>query len=109
MLDRLEKAFAAQHQIVQDISHELKTPLTILRGQLEVALKRPRAPEYYEALIRENLSEIARMRTRACQSEHGGRGVAPQPIQKIRTLTGVHHTKALKSIPCHNGIVFRRL
>lgn len=36
MLDRIESAFAGQRQFLDDASHELKTPLTILRGHLEL-------------------------------------------------------------------------
>jgi signal transduction histidine kinase len=36
MLDRLESAFARQRAFVGDASHELRSPLTAIRGQLEV-------------------------------------------------------------------------
>jgi signal transduction histidine kinase len=36
MLDRLEGAFATQRRFVDDASHELRTPITIIRGQLEL-------------------------------------------------------------------------
>lgn len=36
MLDRLEESFAAQRQLLDDVGHELRTPITIIRGHLEV-------------------------------------------------------------------------
>jgi two-component system OmpR family sensor kinase len=36
MLDRLETAFVAQRQLLDDAGHELRTPLTILQGHLEL-------------------------------------------------------------------------
>jgi signal transduction histidine kinase len=39
MLDRLDAAFAAQHQLVDDASHELRNPLAVMRTNLDVALR----------------------------------------------------------------------
>lgn len=41
MLDRLEEAFAKQKAFVADASHDLRTPLTVVRGQLEVLARDP--------------------------------------------------------------------
>jgi two-component system, OmpR family, sensor kinase len=41
MLDRLRAAFAGQQEFVADASHELRTPVTVIRGQLEVLAESP--------------------------------------------------------------------
>ncbi len=45
LLDRLQKAFESQERFIADASHELKTPLAILRGELDVFRNRPRSAE----------------------------------------------------------------
>jgi signal transduction histidine kinase len=62
MLDRLEDAFARQRRFVSDASHELRSPLTAIRGQLEV-LARSEAPDAAEVrrVERLALAEMARV------------------------------------------------
>jgi signal transduction histidine kinase len=51
LLDRLEVSFEQQRRFAGDASHQLRTPLTIIQGQAEVALRRERtAGEYAEVL-----------------------------------------------------------
>ncbi len=51
MLDRLQKAFDAEQRIISDVSHEFKTPLSVIRTQCDVLLQKDRTKEeYIEAL-----------------------------------------------------------
>jgi heavy metal sensor kinase len=51
LLDRLQTSFEQQRRFAAEASHQLRTPLTAVLGQLEVALRRDRSPtEYREAL-----------------------------------------------------------
>lgn len=51
LLDQLFQAYERQQRFTGDAAHQLRTPLTVLQGQIEVALRRPRSPvEYSETL-----------------------------------------------------------
>ncbi|MBI5665101.1 MAG: heavy metal sensor histidine kinase [Nitrospirae bacterium] len=61
MLERLELTFSSQRQFIEDFAHELKTPLSVLKGELEVTLKRIRSTEEYESILHSNLEEVNRI------------------------------------------------
>ncbi|MDV3221851.1 HAMP domain-containing sensor histidine kinase [Intrasporangium sp.] len=62
MLDRLEAAFGTQRQFLDDAGHELKTPLTIVRGHLELMNPDdPRDVEETRALLLDELDRMARL------------------------------------------------
>ncbi len=61
MIARLEGAFRRQRQFTGDASHELRTPLTALKGQVEVALSRPRQPDEYRAVLSVVNEEVDRL------------------------------------------------
>ncbi len=61
MFDRIEEAFRLQKQFTADASHELKTPLTILLGEIEVALSNPRSSEDYVRILNSAVEEIRRI------------------------------------------------
>ena len=63
MLERLDLSFRQVRQFSADASHELQTPLTILQGELEVALRTPRSPQAYRESIASALQEIERLAT----------------------------------------------
>jgi len=61
MISRLDQSFHQIRQFSSDASHELKTPLTILKGEVEVALRKERTSQDYEQILKSNLEEINRM------------------------------------------------
>ncbi|MBN2453137.1 MAG: HAMP domain-containing protein [Candidatus Omnitrophica bacterium] len=58
MLARLDYAFTSQRRLFEDLSHDLKTPLTILKGEFEVVLKKMRSQEEYETILKSSLEEV---------------------------------------------------
>ncbi|MDB5028987.1 MAG: integral rane sensor signal transduction histidine kinase [Candidatus Eremiobacteraeota bacterium] len=52
MLDRLEAAFARQRRFTGDASHELRAPLSVIRAEADLMLRRPRTPAEYERALR---------------------------------------------------------
>ena len=63
MLDRLHHVFEGQRQFIADAAHEIQTPLTVVKGTIEVALQKSRtADEYRDALVT-NLGQVERLGT----------------------------------------------
>jgi signal transduction histidine kinase len=61
LLDRIEQAVTGTRRFTADASHELRAPLTVLRGELELALSRPRSAGEYEEVLRRCLDEVMRL------------------------------------------------
>jgi signal transduction histidine kinase len=61
MVDRLERAFAAQRRFIDDAGHELRTPITIVRGHLELIEDEPQAREETLALVLGELDRMSRI------------------------------------------------
>lgn len=51
MLERLEKSFRHINEFSSHVAHELKTPLAIMRGEIELALKSPASAEEYRRVL----------------------------------------------------------
>src|SRR5215204_311398 len=51
MLARIEDAFERQRRFTGDAAHELRTPLSLMRSQLDITRARRRTPEEYEAAL----------------------------------------------------------
>jgi heavy metal sensor kinase len=51
LLSRLQESFERQRRFTGDASHQLRTPLTAMLGQMEVCLRRERSPEEYRQAL----------------------------------------------------------
>jgi len=95
MLARLRASFEHERRFVADASHELRTPLALLRTELELALRRPRAPEELEAALRSAFDETVRLSRLAddllliARAEQGALPIRRRDVDAETLLTGV--------------------
>jgi two-component system, OmpR family, sensor kinase len=61
MLDRLEEAFASQKAFISDAGHELRTPITIIRGHLDVMGDDPQERRETLELVTDELDRMGRL------------------------------------------------
>lgn len=81
-LDRLESSGIRQRRFIADASHELRSPITVLRTQLEVALA-VRDPELWPELIGGALEDIERLQQLASDLLLLARIDAAQPVAAV--------------------------
>lgn len=60
LLDRLEQAFVAQRRLIDDAGHELRTPITIIQGQLELLSSDPEDRQKSLAIVMDELDRMSR-------------------------------------------------
>lgn len=61
LLERLNRSLDQQRRFMADASHELRSPVSIIRGEAEVALSRARQPEEYRESLAITLEEAGRL------------------------------------------------
>ncbi|MDO1449857.1 ATP-binding protein [Rhodocytophaga aerolata] len=61
MLDRVQDAFEVQRSFVANASHEMRTPLTIITGKIEVTLIKPRTVQEHEEKWKSVLADISHL------------------------------------------------
>jgi signal transduction histidine kinase len=62
LLARLHAAFERQRRFSGDVSHQLRTPLAVLIGQIEVALRRERSSDEYRRVLDSALRRAVQLR-----------------------------------------------
>jgi two-component system heavy metal sensor histidine kinase CusS len=92
MLDRLETSFAQLSQVCADMAHDLRTPISNLMGQTEVALGQKRSTDYYEKLLGSNFEELQRLSTMTdnmlflARAEHADHAILRQRLDIANEL-----------------------
>lgn len=61
LLDRVENAIEREKQFTSDASHELRTPLAVIKGTMEVLIRKPRDQKEYEEKINFCITEVDRL------------------------------------------------
>ncbi|HLB25502.1 MAG TPA: ATP-binding protein [Nitrospirota bacterium] len=57
----MDEAILSQRRFLADASHEMRSPITIMKGNIEIALRRERDLDEYRHVLRSNLEEINRL------------------------------------------------
>lgn len=83
MLGRLKTLLETERRFASHAAHELRSPLAVLRGELELALRRPRSGAEYETFLREALDDTKRLTHLAedllVVARSGAKGASPPP------------------------------
>ena len=89
MLARLQDSFQQQKEFLANATHELKTPVAVLKSTLQLVLQRPRTAEEYRAGLERSLEDLERLERllqgmlRLARAEQWSRGTLRRDLQPI--------------------------
>ena len=95
MLDRIETAFRRVTQFTADASHELRTPISLVRTEAELALRRSRTETEYKDSLRHILLEAERTASlieellALARADSGRETLSMHPVDLGETLRGI--------------------
>jgi len=95
MLDRIEKAFLRISQFTADASHELRTPVSLIRTESELALRRSRSEGEYKESLRHILLEAERTTAlieqllAVARADSGREALHMEPFNLATTLNAI--------------------
>jgi len=98
MLERIDKAFSSVRTFTGNASHELRTPISLLRTEIEVALYRPRDTEEYRAILGRLHEETVRMTSLVenllslARADGGAETIALTPIRVNSLFSQIEET-----------------
>lgn len=87
MLNRLETAFETQNNFISNASHELRTPITIISGEVELAIKTKQDPEKQQLTlikIKEETERLEHIITSLLGLAQSGFNGKNQPWEEVR-------------------------
>lgn len=90
MLERLEASFRRLSEFSADIAHELRTPVSNLMTETQVALSRSRSADEYREVLHSNLEEfdrLARMIADMLFLAKADNGLLPKPVERVALET----------------------
>ncbi|MFM0339466.1 heavy metal sensor histidine kinase [Paraburkholderia fungorum] len=111
-LERLDGAYGRLESFNADVAHELRTPVTILIGQTEVALTRNRSVDDLRHTLQSNLEEYERMRAIIndmlflARADQGERATG---LVEVSLAAEVAHTLEFLEIPLEEARVHAQL
>src|SRR4051794_33121069 len=103
LLERLQRSLARQRTLVSDAGHELRTPLAVLRTELELADRPGRSREElaeavsYAAVEADRLSQLADDLLFLARADEGEPLVRPQPADVAALLAGAARSSRLRA------------